>query len=61
MTKKEIDIIISNDDVWDMLMYIYCLKRAPDQFSNVPNVPSEIQQAERNMISALQQRKNHFE
>ena len=61
MTKKEIDIIVSDDEIYDLLLYIYCLKRAPNQFANVPNISSEIQQAERNMIAAIKARNNHFD
>jgi len=61
LTKKEIDIIVSDDDIYDMLMYIYCLKRAPQQFSNVPNVNSELQQVQRCMIAAIKEKNNRFE
>lgn len=60
MTKKEIDILVDNDDIYDMLMYIYCLKRAPEQFANVPNVASELQQAKSHLVSAIKSKNNRF-
>ena len=60
LTKKEIEIIISDDELYDLLMYVYCLRRAPEQFANVPNISSEINQVERNFIEALKVKKNSF-
>ncbi|MCR5022545.1 hypothetical protein [Ruminococcus sp.] len=61
MTKKEIDIIISNDDIWDMFHYVYCLRRAPEQFNNVVSVTSEINQVKSCIVDEVKKSKYHFE
>lgn len=60
MTIKEIEIIVDDDQIYDMLLYIYCLRRAPEQLSNVQHVRSEIKQVEKTFLSELQRKKNSF-
>lgn len=60
MTRKEIEIIVEDDEIYDLLMYIYCLSRAPHQFANVTNVDSELRQAERAFLDRLKILRNAF-
>lgn len=60
MTQNEIDIIVDDDDIWDMLHYVYCLRRVPDQFANVASTASEIRQVKRVILDEIKKHKNKF-
>lgn len=52
MTKKEIDFIIDDIELWDMLHLIFCLSRAPDKVNSI-NYPADINHAKNAFLVRL--------
>lgn len=61
MTMREIDIVCDDDELYDLFLYIYCLRRSPEQVRGVYHVSSEIKQAEKNLIEQVNLRKKRFD